>query len=219
MHWIQKHVLAQLITNPRLRYAKIKPANVEGNLFMYHLRALMREGLVVKSDDGLYELTPAGKLYADRLSLQTLTPRVQPRIVTLITCRNDNGEWLLYRRGRQPLLGQVGFPYGKLHLDEAVEAAAARELMEKTGITARLEHRGDGYITIYEGGEVVSQILFHLFYGTNPKGHIRSHQRSGEVFWGRIEDQDNLIASVKDLVGLLEAHPEDRFFAQLTYKS
>lgn len=219
MHWIQKHILAQLITNPRLRYGKIKPANVEGNLFMYHLRALMKEGLVVKSDDGLYELTPAGKLYADRLSLQTLTPRVQPRIVTLITCQNDQGEWLLYRRKRQPLLGQVGFPYGKLHLDEVVEDAAARELMEKTGIRATLDHRGDGYITIYEDGEVVSQILFHLFYGTDPKGQIRSSQRSGEVFWGRIEDHDSLIASVRDLVALLEAHPADRFFTQLTYKS
>lgn len=219
MHWIQKHVLAQLITSPRLRYAKIKPGSVEGNLFMYHLRALMKEGLVVKSVDGLYELTPAGKLYADRLSLKTLTPRVQPRIVTLITCRNDQDEWLLYRRKRQPLLGQVGFPYGKLHLDESVEAAASRELMEKTGISASLHHRGDGYITIYESGEVVSQILFHLFYGTDPKGKIKQDQRSGEVFWGRIEDQDNLIASVRDLVELLRAHPEDRFFAQLTYKS
>ena len=219
MHWIQKHVLAQLITNPRLRYGKIKPANVEGNLFMYHLRALLKEGLVVKSDDGFYELTPAGKLYADRLSLQTLTPRVQPRIVTLITCRNDNGEWLLYRRKRQPLLGQVGFPYGKLHLDESVEDAAARELMEKTGVRATLDHRGDGYITIYEGGEVVSQILFHLFYGTDPKGKIKPNQRSGEVFWGRVEDQENLIASVKDLVKLIEEHPAGRFFTQLTYKS
>jgi 8-oxo-dGTP pyrophosphatase MutT (NUDIX family) len=219
MHWIQKHVLAQLITNPRLRYAKIKPANVEGNLFMYHLRALLKEGLVEKSEGGFYELTPAGKLYADRLSLQTLTPRVQPRIVTLITCRNDSGEWLLYRRKRQPLLGQVGFPYGKLHLDEAVEDAAARELMEKTGVRATLEHRGDGYITIYEGGDIVSQILFHLFYGSDPKGKIKDSQRSGEVFWGRVEDQENLIKSVPDLIKLLDKHPGDRFFAQLTYKS
>lgn len=218
MHWIQKHVLAQLITGQTRRYAQLKPKDVEGNLFMYHLRAVMREGWVVKNAGGLYELTPAGKLYADRLSLQTLMPRIQPRIVTLITCQNEKGEWLLYRRGRQPLLGQVGFPYGKLHLDEAVEDAAARELMEKTGIRATLEHRGDGYITIYEEGQVISQILFHLFYGSNPKGEIAPVQRSGEVFWGRIEDQDNLIASVKDLVGLLEANPEERFFAQLTYR-
>ena len=219
MHWIQNYVLQQLILSPDRRYADLKPANVEGNLFMYHLRQLMKEKLVQKRADGRYELTSTGQEYADRLSLQTFKPRLQPRIVTLIVGQNPQGQWLLYRRKRQPLIGQVGFPYGKLHQGESVQQAAERELQEKTGLTGRLEHRGDGYITITEGDSIVSQVMFHLFYSEHLSGVPTADSKIGEAFWGDPAEtpSNKLIKSVPDLIKLLQQNPHSRFFAELSY--
>lgn len=220
MHWIQNYVLQQLILFPDRRYADLKPANVEGNLFMYHLRQLVKEKLVQKRADGRYELTGPGQMYADRLSLKTFKPRLQPRIVTLIACQNKQGQWLLYRRKRQPLIGQVGFPYGKLHQGETVQKAAERELKEKTGLTGNLQHRGDGYITIVEQGSVVSQVMFHLFYSKNLTGRLKANTNVGQAFWGDPLDieKPELIRSMPDILKLLEQHPRSRFFAELSYR-
>jgi len=220
MHWIQNHVLRQLILFSDRRYADLKPANVEGNLFMYHLRQLIKEKLVQKRPDGRYELTGPGQIYADRLSLETFKPRLQPRIVTLIACQDRQGRWLLYRRKRQPLIGQVGFPYGKLHQGEAVQKAAERELKEKTGLTGTLQHRGDGYITIVEQGNVVSQVMFHLFYGKNLQGKLKVNTNIGQAFWGDPAEveKSELIRSVPDILTLLAKHSRSRFFAELSYK-
>ncbi len=70
MHRLQQHILHQLILNERQRYADLKPAEVEGNLFMYHLRCLMKNGHVEKCPDGRYRLAAEGKTYVDRLSLR-----------------------------------------------------------------------------------------------------------------------------------------------------
>lgn len=219
MHRLQQHILSQLINNPSLRYAQLKPATVEGNLFMYHLRALMKRGLIIKRADGQYELSPEGKLYADTLSLKTLTPRAQARIITLIACQNEAGEWLLFQRKRHPMLGWTGFPYGKVHVGESVAESARRELKEKTGLEAQLTHVGDGYITFIEGSDPVSQIFFHLFRGARPHGSLRHDPPSGAVFWGRIAQADQkLMPSVPDLLKLMEEHPQDRFFCELEYQ-
>ena len=219
MHRLQQHILSQLINNPSLSYAQLKPPEVEGNLFMYHLRALMKRDLIVKRSDGQYELSPEGKLYADTLSLKTLTPRIQPRIVTLIACQNEAGEWLLFRRKRHPMLGWTGFPYGKIHLGETVAQAAKRELKEKTGIEAELTHQGDGYITFTEGVEPVSQVFFHLFRAINPHGTLHKSPPSGTISWGQLENGDQkVMPSVPDLIKLMGAHPHDRFFCELEYQ-
>jgi 8-oxo-dGTP diphosphatase len=219
MHRIQNHIITQLINATDLRYADIKPAEIEGNLFMYHLKQLLKGGLVQKRADGRYELSPEGQLYADRLSLKTLAPRAQPRIVTLVACQNDTGEYLLYRRSRQPLIGMVGFPYGKIHLGETVAAAAVRELSEKTGLWAELSHRGDGYINIYNHGQPVSQILFHLFIGRNVSGQLLPKTKQGEAFWKNPKDlaAGELIPSVRELCRLMDENPGTRFFAELSY--
>lgn len=219
MHRLQQHIMQQLILNPDMRYARLKPVDVEGNLFMYHLGKVIDAGWVHKRADGLYELTADGKLYADRLSLKTLTPRAQPRIVTLMAITNPAGEWLLYRRQRQPLMGMVGFPYGKVHLGETIEQAAARELKEKTGLAAELVHRGDGYATIHQGGQPVSQIFFHLFRGHDPQGKLHSPGRVGQAFWGDPAEvvSGELMPTVPDLIARLQSHPRERFFAELVY--
>jgi 8-oxo-dGTP pyrophosphatase MutT (NUDIX family) len=215
MHRLQQHILSQLIRNPNRRYADLKPAEVEGNLFMYHMKSLMKAGYVEKADS-VYRLTPEGLRYADGLSLETFAPRKQPRIVTLLVCRNETGQYLLLKRNRQPLLGKTGFPYGKIHLGETIAQAAARELHEKAGLSATLVHRGDGYVTIYDQAEPVSEIFFHLFAGTNVSGRLKSG-KGGEVFWGNVDLRDpSLMPSVPDLIRQLN-ETDGRFFTELVY--
>ena len=219
MHRLQQLFLSQLILHPERRYADLKPSEVEGNLFMYHLRVLMKQGLVAKGDDGKYRLTLEGQRYADSLRLTSFTPRAQPRIVTLLVVRRDDGSYLFLRRKRQPLLGMVGFPYGKVHLGETIGQAAHRELKEKTGLEATLAHRGDGYITIYQQQEPVSQIMFHLFYGEDPRGKLVAESKVGSVFWAPLNEIDaTYMPSVSDLLGALAEHPDESFFVELSYR-
>jgi 8-oxo-dGTP diphosphatase len=217
MHRLQQHILNELMRHSTRRYADLKPHEVEGNLFMYHLRHLMNDGLVAKRTDGLYELSPEGQRFADGFSLKEFAPRAQPRIVTLIVCHNEAGEYLFWRRKRQPMIGWAGFPYGKIHLGETIATAAQRELHEKTGLEAKLSHRGDGYVSIYQAGEPVSQIMFHLFYGQNPTGKLHKESKDGSAFWSRPDAvKGNVLPSVADLLKLVSDN-SGHFFQEFTY--
>lgn len=205
------------------RYAALQPPDIGSNLFSYHLKALKESGYVIRTGFGTYGLSAAGKRYADGLSLQDLKPRVQPKIVIFLACRDRLGRWLLMKRRIQPLLDQIGFPYGKLHLGETIAEAAKRELAEKTGLDGELTHRGDGYLTIREDGKAVSEVFFHLFYGIAPTGYLKSEHKAGEVFWGGLDTdftQPPYMASMPDLIEALESTPPDqRFFIERIYDS
>ncbi len=217
VHWIQKEILRRLILHPTRRFSELKPDGVESNLFMYHLRSLIRDGYVAKTGSG-YTLSAAGKRYADRLSLDTLKPRIQPKIVSMIVCRNARGEYLLYRRVRQPFSGMVSFPHGKIHLGETVAEAAARELSEKGGLRATLRHRGEAYLTVYQAGELVTQTLCHVFTASRPAGTLRSDEAIGRCFWGRLgrAAQPDYAPGLLDVAQL--AGRRGRFFEEFSYR-
>lgn len=216
MHRIKKHILHRLILSPSSHYAKIKPKDVEGNLFMYHLKKLIKENFIRKKNDGKYELTPAGKLFADKLSLKSFQPRIQPNIVTLTACKNEKGEFLLYKRKRQPFLGLTGFPYGKIHLGEKITDAAKREFKEKTGLSAILTHKGDVYLTTLQKGELISYVFCHIFSGNMPKGQLKKNAEIGECFWAKVEDikPKNHIPGFLEIYKILKQKPLHKFFKE-----
>lgn len=187
MHKIEAHILYHLVHHTKARYRDIKPEDVEGNHFMYYLKKLLEAGVITKSDSW-YHLSPAGKRYADSLSLKTLQPRIQPKIVTLVICTNSKGEVLLYKRSREPFIDLVGFPYGKIHLGETVQKSAERELKEKTGIRATLKHAGDAYIAVYDKKDLISHMLAHVLVGKNPTGKLSAETTMGSCFWGDLTD-------------------------------
>lgn len=214
MHELQLEILSKLTLNPHLRYNRLKPPLLESNHFVYHLRRLISAGLVGKS--GLhYGLTPAGQRYADRLSLlPPRGPRIQPKIVTLLACKNNRNEWLLYRRKKQPFLGLVGFPYGKIHLEEQIREAAARELKEKTGLEADLERAGDMYLTVYEEGELISHMLAHVFYGKRPHGQLLVESPIGECFFASVRDlNQDFMPGFREVFGAVQT--QKSFFLEL----
>jgi 8-oxo-dGTP diphosphatase len=205
MHRHQHEILCRLADMGASRYAQLKPATLEGNVFVYHVKALVKQRLVKK--DGLtYVLTPQGYDYVDRLSTAMRQPRIQPKIVTLAACQNEAGEWLLYRRAREPFRGKVGFPYGKIHLGEAVQQAAERELFDKTGLRASLKHLGEAYIAAYHKRELISHMLCHVFVAEELAGTPYTESSIGECFWARLEDipVSEQFPGLAHLVGLVE---------------
>ncbi len=212
MHRLQQHILFALATNERLSYARLKPDEIEGNSFMYHLRSLIKKGYIAHTDKW-YHLTPEGQLYVDQVSLKTFTPPLQPKIVILIVAHNEADEILLLKRNRHPLINKIGLPYGKLHSNESINEAAARELRKKTGYEASFTYHSSGIMKIHEQGELTSYILFLIMKATNLKGTLLDIATAGKPVWGNLHDIDpsNLIPSVQDVVKISEQSAQSNF--------
>lgn len=63
-----------------------------------------------------------------------MTPPI-PALAVSVAILHD-GRVLLVRRGRAPAKGWYAFPGGRVEDSETLEAAARRELLEETGLTA-----------------------------------------------------------------------------------
>jgi ADP-ribose pyrophosphatase YjhB (NUDIX family) len=195
-----------------LNYARLKPDDIEGNSFMYHLRCLIKKGYIAHTDKW-YQLTSEGQLYVDQVSLKTFTPPLQPKIVILIVAHNSAGETLFFKRNRHPLINKVGLPYGKLHSNESIYEAAARELRKKTGYEAEFEYHSSGTMRIFEQGELTSYILFLIVKATQLTGTMIDVASAGKPLWGRLDDLDtsDLIPSVHDVLKISEQTHSSNF--------
>ena len=218
MHKLETHILHRLTLAQQLRYSQIKPPSIEGNHFMYYLKKLIGAGLVSKTQDH-YQLTTKGRSYVDKLSLSDFQPRIQPKIVTLIACQNSQGDYLLYRRSREPFLGLIGFPYGKIHLGETILQAATRELAEKTGIAAKLHHVGNVYLTIHDSKELITHMLCHIFTGQRPTGELIAKSKIGDCFWGSLTDfkLTECIPGNREILKLINQKSPAHFFAEYSF--
>lgn len=224
MHnWIQYHILAELTRNSTRHYSQLRPGNVEGNLFTYHLNGLLRDGLVEKTNRE-YQLTSKGQQLVQTLSLTTGRIRKQPQILTAIICKNQAGEYLLSRWKRQPNIGLVSFPHGMVHFGTPIMDMATQELAEKTGLNADLLYRGDIYIRYAskDSDEVKHHRLVHLFKATNPRPSRELRQRSdtSEPFWAKLSDicPADFVPGFYEVAQLAEQQTTGTIFADLLIK-
>jgi ADP-ribose pyrophosphatase YjhB (NUDIX family) len=210
MHEIQKDILKKLMLSNKAKYSELKSSKVEGNLFSYHLQNLSKE-YYIELKSSKYSLTAKGKRYVDKISSETFHTRIQPKIVTLLVLKNKD-KFLLYKRHKMPFINHIGFPYGKIHMEEHVQDSANRELLEKTGLQGTLKHRGIVSLTVHDETELISQMLCHIFTGTKIIGDLKKD----ECFWGNIESfkKSDLIPGVLQIQKLLKNNKDKFFFAE-----
>ena len=189
MHWIQKHILRELSTHASRRYIELKPASIDGNLFMYHMQQLQKSGYISKQDRA-YTLSGSGKTFASRMSLRQGTPLVQPKIVVMLICQNAQGQYLLFRWRRQPYFGLVSFPFSKLHFGRTLKETLEEALFYKTQLSGDFTFAGNIYLRVAGSkGEITEHTLIHVYKIMHPSGTLGGYDGlTGEPFWGMPQD-------------------------------
>lgn len=188
MHWIQYHILLELVRHSHRRHSQLRPEGVEGNLFQYYLTRLLKEGMVEKNDNQ-YQLTVKGRQFAGTLSLQSGRPRLQPKILTAVICRNEKDEFLMTRWRREPNSGLVSFPHGMMHYGHTIAQMAEVEFAEKAGMSGTFTYRGEVAVRGYLKGVVDRHMIVHLMEALNFQAdqQDRIRQELGEPFWSSVD--------------------------------
>jgi 8-oxo-dGTP pyrophosphatase MutT (NUDIX family) len=161
MHHLQKYILDRLRFEQPLSYSQMLPKGTESSQFMYHLKLLMKGGLVQKESRGVYTLTHAGKATLEYLSVNRITPVRMPRVITY-TLLTHQGKLLLLRKQKEPYRHLVEPVAGKIHFGEDANAAAQREVWEKLGLRIpKPQFVGIADMLISEHGEPLTHMTVY----------------------------------------------------------
>lgn len=175
-HKIQKYILSILISQKFARFRDMRPPKVDTNLYSYHLKLLVRDGYIAKTNDG-YTLSMKGIQYADNNHDAGAESYMQPKIVTMLVIQNGYGDVLMHKRTRQPFIDSWTLPQGEIRSDDrSLLAATQREIQEKVGnVDITVSHAGDCYIRVVQDGDVKISTFAHVFYGTTDEAIEDEH--------------------------------------------
>lgn len=185
-HHIQKAIVYKLAFSDGLRFSELKPDDIENKLFDYHLKLVIRDGIVEKSDDGLYVLTATGRRLGIRtLEKQlTLADRAQSILFLIIRQTPDpDSPYLFYKRLIHPLKDKVGFMHAGPTAGKSIEQVAQEECLAKTGLTCSFKPLGSGYFTTYADESLEGYVNFTLLVSDSAEGELTQNHENAEYFW------------------------------------
>ncbi len=110
---------------------------------------------------------------------------------------DGSGRILMVRRAREPGLGTWSVPGGRVESGETLEAAAAREVLEETGLTVAI---GRCLWTVPVEGEAGVVYEIHDFLGQVVSGELAAGDDAAEVRWFTMAEMER-VAPTDDLLG------------------
>ena len=200
IHQAQTLILRELLFQPSAGFAELqKPTGLTSDNFNFHVKRLLEVGFIEKVSRGQYKLTQKGKEYANKLDTDENTIERQPKVAVLLVIQKGE-KYLMQERLKHPYFGFWGCPTGKIRWGETIVEAAARELMEETGLTADLKFCGLYHERAYDQKtkKNLEDKLFHIIHCTNPKGKMQEEFEGGRNAWmtrEEAESQDKIFKS------------------------
>lgn len=164
MHHIQKHILKTLCFYKWARFRDMRPDNTDTNLYNYHLKLLMKNGLVEKEVDKGYRLSPKGLQYIDYIRVADFALKMRPKLTTSTVSIKDE-HILLWKKHRQPFIGKWEIPNGKVYFEDAsILTSAKRDLAYLTPDTPQdIMHRGVVEYIVRINGSMIAHNVSHVF--------------------------------------------------------
>jgi len=221
LHPAHVAILQVLLFTPAARFAELQKASgLSSDHFNFYLKQLVDEGFVAKTD-GTYSLSGKGKEFANRFDTEERKVERQPKVAVCLIIHDDQGRTLVQERLKQPYYGYHGRPTGKIRWGETIMEAAARELMEETGLTATLEFNGTYHKMDFnkQTGDMLEDKIFFVIHGTNPVGELMADFEGGRNAWMTVEQISKLEKSFITVeAAMRDAHNERAFFTEARHE-
>ncbi len=205
IHHIQRSIINVLAHKDPARYADLKPEDLDGNKFTYHLKQVVSAKLVDQNDDGTYSLTPHGRAY---LVHRYEDSNESAHTIFLVVLRHGD-KLLLRRRLVQPSNGFAGFIHGEPVSTKPLEESVKTRILGKTGLEiSNIKVHASGFITMVKGGQPESfshAIIISADTSTDELPIVRDE--TGENFWineSDIDTTENLLQSCPDILKLVK---------------
>ena len=212
-HDAQMKMLNTLLMAESCNFTELaKAAGLTGDHADFHIKQLIKNGYVEHKPKsyGEYQLTRAGKEYANRMDTETSTIEKQPKLSVAIVIENENGEFLRQQRLKQPYYGYWANMTGKIRWGETVLEAAARELAEETGLSADLAFAGIYHKMDYNETtqELLEDKFFFIVHATNPRGELIVDGEGYHNEWlsdKALNDKEKCFESVSEITRLAKS--------------
>ncbi len=221
IHEAQTAILRELLFLPAAGFAELQKATqLTSDHFSFHINRLVELDLVERVERGTYRLSASGKEYANRLDTDNNTIERQPKSAVLLAIERDRGdqkEYLFQERLKQPYYGFWGVPSGKIRWGETIVEAAARELMEETGLTAQAEIAGVYHEHVYqkESGALLEDKIFFVVHCNRPEGELIEHFEGGRNAWMTFEEASRKFKIFNSFAAELEILQRNKVFVEM----
>ena len=182
-HHIQRSIITALSTVDELTFSELKPADLDNKLFTYHLKLVIREGLVEKTADGKYCLTSEGKKSWRRSSQKEASLSERARSILFLIIQDKAGKWLLYKRRTHPLKDKVGFMHAFPIYSETIIETAQNQTLKQTGLQCTFLVAGSGFFRTYSESSLESFTNFTLLYSIDTTGELLPSDESADYTW------------------------------------
>jgi hypothetical protein len=206
LHHIQKGIINILASKDPARYADLKPSDMDGNQFTYHLKQLIVAKRVEQNDDGTYSLTQKGKAY---LVTRYEEPEEAAHTIFLAVIRHGD-KLLLRERLIQPSQGMVGFVHGEPTANMPLEESIKARVVAKTGLEVHdVTPVSSGLIRFMRNGQVESFSHAIIVTAVADEPTVPVEQEvTGRNFWvekAEIDSVENLLPSCRDVLKSIES--------------
>lgn len=115
---------------------------------------------------------------------RTDVPTAAPTVAVSVLC-HKNGSALLIKRAKPPYKDHWSLPGGKVKLGEPLLAAAKRELLEETGLSADLKGPVETFDSIQrdENGHILFHYVLAVFVGSARSDDLRAGDDAAAAEW------------------------------------
>lgn len=223
VHPIQAKILRALLFQTEAKFSQLNVDKVPTDQFNFHLKSLVTAQILEKKD-GKYFLTTKGKEFANRFDTEKVVMERQAKLTLIVVPIKKIGKKtyrLVHQRLKQPYYGYFGAVTGKIRWGEKVLDAAARELLEETGLIAqKMKTIGVFHKTDFSPeGSLLEDKFFFMVRVDKFSGKLIESIPEGKNFW---MTEEELLANPKHFIDLDDfagvwAKDNDLFIREKSY--
>ena len=167
LHPTQYDIISSLKNVEITRFSDLQPNDVDNDSFNYHLKQLIKHGLVDKTIAG-YKLSKEGIRYvADKHHTSDEFTRLFKLNVITIVWNSTQNTVLVQDRTSHPSFGKIGVMGGTVLKGESIIDGAKRKFQEETTLLCdNFRHVGTDRRIQMKDNEIFSDIIFPICVGT-----------------------------------------------------